>query len=193
MKGQTVFSKWLTLMLLSVTDCSVTYAQALPTVSYSATQIIETVPGPFSNKIYMAANKERQDANLGGAIVSTIIRHDKGVAWLLIPSSKHYQEIDIKTVGLASVHRLLEQGNKIELGYQHLNNTKTKKIAVYTEQETAPSFLWLSEQGILLKAEIPKNLATGRPQATIFLTDVEIGEQDQALFELPKDYTKIKD
>ena len=78
-----------------ITSLTCPTAKSESFAEYSATQIIETVPGPFINKIFMTPKKERQDATLGGTVVTTIIRHDKGVAWLLIPSKKEYNEIDI--------------------------------------------------------------------------------------------------
>ena len=192
MKKSVRLAKWVGIIGVAINTLSIAHAQKKLDISYSATQLIETVPGPFSNKIFISPQKERQDASLGGAIVSTIIRHDKGVAWLLIPSSKQYQEIDIKSVESASVHALLDQQNKLELGREQWHNFLVTKFAIYKANESVPTWLWVSEQGILLKAEIPQNDDIGRPKATILLTDIEIGKQEDHLFELPMGYTKFE-
>lgn len=49
---------------------------------------------------------------LGGKMVSTIIRHDQGVAWLLIPEKKQYEELDIAQVSTASIQPLWQQAAK---------------------------------------------------------------------------------
>jgi hypothetical protein len=160
---------------------------------YSATQTIETVPGPFINKIFMTPQKERQDASLGGTVVTTIIRHDKGVAWLLIPSKKEYNEIDIKTTATASVHPTLQGKNNTELGQETLQGVAVKKFALNSEDGKPSTLVWVSENGIVLKSDIPKNETTGRPKAHIYLKDVLIGKQDASLFELPEGYIKTQD
>ena len=59
----------LVLACLALAPC-VSAGEAL---EYSAVQRIDTVPGPFLNRIYIAGDRERQDASLGGETVTTII------------------------------------------------------------------------------------------------------------------------
>lgn len=160
-------------------------------IEYSAIQTIDTIPGPFINHIYIAANKERQDASLGGTTVSTIIRHDKGVAWLLIPNKKRYQEIDIDTVKDISVQTPFLEAEKTNIGQETIEGIVSQKYAIQTANEDKPTFAWFSAQGIVIKTEIPENSATGRPKATIQLKNINIGTQDASLFELPSDYLPL--
>lgn len=160
-------------------------------VEYSAIQTIDTTPGPFINHIYIAANKQRQDANLGGTTVSTIIRHDKGVAWLLMPKQKLYQQIDIHTVKDISVQSSFLNAEKNKLGTEMIDGTFTTKYAIKTDNDEKPTFAWFSTQGIIVKTEIPENPDTGRPPAIIQLKNINIGTQDASLFELPSDYLPL--
>ena len=127
---------------ICITSITCTYAQSESFAEYSATQTIETVPGPFVNKIFMTPNKERQDASLGGTVVTTIIRHDKGVAWLLIPSKKEYNEIDITTTAAASVHPTLQGKSNTELGQETLEGAVVKKFALNNEDGQPSTFVW---------------------------------------------------
>lgn len=162
-------------------------------IEYSAIQTIDTTPGPFINHIYIAANKQRQDANLGGTTVSTIIRHDKGVAWLLMPKQKMYQEIDIHTVKDISVQTQFLNAKKTQLlGTEKIDGILTTKYAMKADNDEKPIFAWFSTQGIIVKAEIPENPETGRPKASIQLKNIKIGSQDASLFELPNDYLPLK-
>ena len=178
---------------ICITSITCTYAQSESFAEYSATQIIETVPGPFINKIFMTPKKERQDATLGGTVVTTIIRHDKGVAWLLIPSKKEYNEIDITTAVSASIHPTLNNQHQTELGQEKLEGILTKKLAIHSTDGQPSALAWVSENGIILKYETPQNENTGRPKAHIFLNDVLIDKQDASLFELPEGYIKTQD
>lgn len=160
-------------------------------IEYSAIQTIDTTPGPFINHIYIAANKQRQDASLGGTTVSTIIRHDKGVAWLLMPKQKMYQQIDIHTVKDISVQTPFLEAEKTKIGQETIDGTLTTKYAMKADNDEKPTFAWFSAQGIIVKTEIPENSATGRPQAIIQLKNINIGTQDASLFELPNDYLPL--
>lgn len=161
-------------------------------IEYSAIQTIDTTPGPFINHIYIAANKERQDASLGGTTVSTIIRHDKGVAWLLIAKKKMYQTIDINTVKDISVQTQFLNTKKTNIGQEKIDDIVTQKHAITTNNDEKPTTIWVTHDGITVKAEIPANAETGRPKATIQLKNIKIGTQDPSLFELPSDYLPLK-
>ena len=178
------------LTLLASLLCTGMLAYAAP--EYSAIQRIDTVPGPFLNHIYIANGKERQDASLGGQTVTTIIRQDQGVAWLLIPSKKQYQVIDIQAAKTASVQALFHHQAKTEIGTETIDGLATKKYALTTDDGSQPTIIWLADNGIVVKADIPANPQNGSPQATVRLTDIQLGTQNPALFDLPAGYVKTE-
>lgn len=159
-------------------------------LEYSAVQHIETVPGPFLNRIYIAHDKERQDASLGGETVTTIIRRDKGVAWLLMPRQRQYEEIEVGAASVVSLPGLLEPSSGTELGWERLDGQEVSKVAIPLDEGRQLAHAWLSPQGLVLKAEIPADERSGRPRAVIRLEQVKLGRQDAALFELPEGYRK---
>lgn len=159
-------------------------------LAYSAVQHIETVPGPFLNRIYIAGDRERQDASLGGETVTTIIRRDKGVAWLLIPKHKQYEEMEAGTASVASLPGMLDPRQGREQGQERLDGQMVSKIAIPMDAGQQVAYAWVSPQGLVLKAEIPSDEQSGRPAAIIRLQDIQFGKQDARLFELPEGYRK---
>jgi hypothetical protein len=160
-----------------------------PLLSYSAVQHIDTVPGPFVNKIYVSGDKERQDASLGGKVVTTIIRRDKGVAWLLIPSSKQYQEVELDATQLASIQAQFPDANKRLLSKEKLNARHTQKYAYSNADGSELGFAWVTN-GVVVKSEIFEDLENGKPKATIRLKNLQFGKQQASLFEIPSGYLK---
>lgn len=159
------------LLAAPVFSCLVSACAMLPEAGtasrvpdYSAVQVIETTPGPFVNRIHVTHDRERQDASLGGGVVTTIIRRDKGVAWLLIPAKRQYEEIPLAAGTVPSVHTGV--------------------------QGAAVTRRWVSAEGIVLRTEIAAATDAGTPGAVIRLEDLRIEPQDPALFELPAGYTK---
>jgi len=174
----------LVLACLALAPC-VSAGEAL---EYSAVQRIETVPGPFLNRIYIACDRERQDASLGGETVTTIIRRDKGVAWLLIPRQKLYEEIEAGAASVASLPGQLDPSQGTTLGEERLDGQPVHKVAIPMDAGRQFAHVWLSSEGLVLKTEIPADEQSGRPGSVIQLQNVQFGKQDAKLFELPEGY-----
>ena len=174
----------LVLACLALAPC-VSAGEAL---EYSAVQRIDTVPGPFLNRIYIAGDRERQDASLGGETVTTIIRRDKGVAWLLIPRHKLYEEIEAGAASVASLPGQLDLSQGTTLGEERLDGQPVSKVAIPMDAGRQVAHAWLSPEGLVLKAEIPADEQSGRPGSVIQLQNVQFGKQDAKLFELPEGY-----
>lgn len=168
--------------------CWATSVSAGEALEYSAVQRIETVPGPFLNRIYIAGDRERQDASLGGQTVTTIIRRDKGVAWLLIPGQKLYEEVDVASASVTSLPGQLDPQRGTRLGEERLDGQPVSKIAIPMDTGRQVAHAWLSPEGLVLKAEIPADEQSGRPGSVIQLQAVQFGKQDAELFELPEGY-----
>lgn len=159
-------------------------------VSYSANQIIDTTPGPFFSKIYVSGDKERQDASMGGGVVTTIIRRDKGVAWLLIPSQKQYQEVTLDEADFASIQPRFSALKKRLVGKESLDGQHTLKNIYSDASGREVAVAWVTDNGVVLKSEIFEDILNGKPKATVSLEHLQFGKQEQSLFEIPTDYSK---
>lgn len=161
-----------------------------PVVDYSAVQVIDTNPGPFENRIYVSADRERQDASLGGGVVTTIIRRDKGVAWLLIPGKKTYEEIPLDATASASVQARFSGLQKKVISRQRVDGWLATQFACYDSRGRYVADLWMTDEGVALKSEFFEDRLAGQPKAVVSLRQVRIEPQDPSLFELPAGYVK---
>lgn len=160
--------------------------------AYTAVQLIDTTPGPFRNWLYVDGERERQDASLGGGTVTTIIRRDRGVAWLLIPAKRQYEEVPLDEAGPASVEARFAGLERRALGSVLLDGgIRAEHYAWHAEDGHLVAWSWVSADGITRRAEWLADPATGAPAAVIRLEDVRLGPQDPALFELPAGYTPL--
>jgi hypothetical protein len=164
---------------------------AQPFVAYSALQVIDTVPGPFENRIYVAADRERQDASLGGGVVTTIIRRDKGVAWLLVPGKKAYEEVALDAAASASVQARFAGLQKKVVSRQRLDGLLATQFACYDSNGRYVADLWMTDNGIALKSEFFEDPLAGQPRAVVSLKQLRIEPQDASLFELPAGYHAV--
>ena len=160
-------------------------------VAYSALQVIDTTPGPFQGRIYVSGDRERQDALLGGGLVTTIIRRDRGVAWLLIPGRLQYEEIALEGADIASVQARCADLQRRPVGQEQLHGVVTEKFACYDANGREAALVWESVEGIPLRSEVLADPVGGKPAAVIRLEQLRIAPQDSTLFELPPGYRKV--
>lgn len=165
-------------------------AKSTGAVAYSAEQFIDTTPGPFRNRVYVAADRERQDATLGGGTVTTIIRRDLGVAWLLIPGRQEYEELALDAAAPASVEARFAGLERRRVGAAMVDGLPASHYAWHTADGRLVAWSWVTADGITRRAELLADRATGAPAAVIRLQDVRIAPQPPALFELPPDYKR---
>lgn len=185
----TIWAALFSALIASVCAANPYYIPA-PQVEFSATQTIDSVPGPFISKIYSSGKKERQEARLGGKDVVTIIRHDKGVAWLLIPSQKRYQELNINDIQAISIQNPLTNKKAVKVGQESVDNRDAIIYKVQLENIDEPAYVWVSKEGITLKANIPEDKSKGLPKTMFKLDNIQVRQQEKSLFELPGNYQK---
>lgn len=158
--------------------------------AYSAEQLIESTPGPFRNRVYVDGDRERQDASLGGGVVTTLIRRDRGVAWMLYPGRQEYEEVALEAAAPASVEARFAGLARQRLGEAVLEGEAVVHYAWQAADGRVVAWSWVAADGITRRAEWPADPATGAPPAVLRLQDVRPGPQDPALFELPPGYRR---
>ncbi|HJX19053.1 MAG TPA: DUF4412 domain-containing protein [Acidiferrobacterales bacterium] len=168
---------------------------AQPQVEYSADSILETAEFSMKGRVYFTPTRERREMVMGsgGDKMLTITRHDKKVAWTLMPSEKMYMETNIaKTKSKDDL-----SGYKIEqtvVGPETVNGvntTKSKIIMTGPKGEKMGGFMWTTKENIVVKMDA---IAIDKKQKHRFkseLTNLKVGKQDPKLFEVPAGYEKM--
>lgn len=160
---------------------------------YSADTIMETAQGKMKGHIYSAPGKERREMNQSGQKMITIMRQDKKVVWMLMPDQKMYMESPIDT------RRQPENlnGYKIEqtpMGTETINGVSTTKgKVIMTDSKGAKmgGFMWTTAEGIVVKTDVIAMDKGSKMRMKMDLTNLKVGHQDPALFEIPADYTRM--
>lgn len=185
----------LTAAVLSMVGAAQAAGPSPSRVEHSADTVIETAEVSMKGRIYYTPTRERREMVMGsgGDKMITITRHDKKVAWTLMPAEKMYMEMSIsqaKTPGDPSQFKV----EQTVVGPETVNGvstTKGKIIMTGPKGEKMGGFMWTTKDNIVVKMDA---IAVDKKQKHRFkteLTNLKIGKQDPNLFEVPAGYEKM--
>jgi hypothetical protein len=164
----------------------------VPTVEYSADKTTESDAGTFTGKVNVAKDKERAEMQMQGMSSVTINRRDKQVSWMLMPAQKMYME---NALGQAR-----QQGPPSgppddvtisEVGKETLDGVETTKYKLLMKDGGAGGFMWFTKDGITMKMDLLQKEGGKKTRMTMTLSNLKIGPQDPAVFEIPAGYNKM--
>ncbi len=158
------------------------------TAQYSALETISTPRGEMEARVFVAPGMKRME--LQGA--TQILRFDKGVMWVLMPEQRMYMEKPISAApGGSADLKYLERKKLGKETIKGMSTVKYKTVAEDQEGNRFTGFSWLTADGILVKNDM-KTTGGGRSMTVqTELSDLKIGKQSPALFELPEGYQKF--
>ncbi len=167
-----------------------------PRVEYSADTVMETAEVSMKGHINYAPKRERREMVMdGGDKMIMIMRLDKKMAWTLMPSEKMYMEMSLdKASSQAKDDTSKYKIEQTVIGPEMLNGlntTKSKIIMTGPKGEKMGGFMWATKDNIMVKMDA---IAIDKKEKMRFkteLTNLKIGKQDPALFEIPRGYTKM--
>jgi hypothetical protein len=166
-----------------------------PKVEYSADSVIETAEVSMKGRVHYAPTRERREMVMGrgGDKMITITRHDKKVAWTLMPAEKMYMETSIaksKSKDDLSSYKI-EQTVVGPDTVNGVSTTKSKIIMTGPKDEKMGGFMWTTKENIVVKMDA---IAIDKKQKHRYkteLTNLKVGKQDPKLFEVPAGYEKM--
>jgi len=162
-------------------------------VDYSANYFMETAEMTMQGKVYSSPGMERREFDQEGDKMTTIIRHDKKLAWTLMPGEKAYMENKLDNSGRdgdISAYKM----QKTDAGTETVNGVKTTKAKVIM---TGPNgvklggFIWTSKEGITVKVDAIAVDKNSKDRFKFELKNLKVAKQDKALFSIPAGYTKM--
>ncbi|MDK2743661.1 MAG: DUF4412 domain-containing protein [Nitrospira sp. BO4] len=166
-----------------------------PKVEFSADSLIQTETGAMQQKIFVTPTKERKEMLTGAGDGGVqIFRFDTKVMWILMPSEKMYMEHSM-------TGRQTQRDDPAQWTYEDtvvgdetlngVNVTKYKTIATSTDGKKYGGFSWRTKEGINLKQDLLYKEGNDKKRMLIELSNLKIGKQDPALFEIPDGFTKF--
>lgn len=184
--------------LLGIVSLAMFNASALgaslpvPTVEYSADRQVESEKGTMTQKVYHAPGKERSDIQMGGMQSAMILRQDKKVGWMLMPAQKMYMEMDFaqarERMGPTSPG---ESPQITVVGNETIEGLATTKYKLVTADKKYAGFMWFTDDGIAIKMDLLSRDPSKKSRITMTLKNLQVGDQDDALFEIPAGYSKV--
>jgi hypothetical protein len=153
---------------------------------FSADLSITTPQGAIvTGKVFVKESKKRNELTMLGRPAVTILRQDKKLTWVLLPT-KAYRELPLQ---FDPLHPGSDSPYETkELGTEKANGYDCKKILwTFKDPEKGSVLQWWSPE---LKTAV-RYQAKNKGGATVNTTDyknIKLGPQDNSLFELPEGY-----
>jgi hypothetical protein len=160
----------------------------VPTVDYSADRIVESEAGTFNGKVYFTKDKERMETNAQGMQSVMILRRDQRLGWMLVPAQRMYQKVDLARAQQQSGSQSADTVTIEQVGADTIEGHDATKYKMLMKDGSGGGFIWITQDGIPVKMDFLGKSGRDKTRMTVTLTNLTIGPQDPALFELPGDY-----
>jgi len=155
---------------------------------FSATMMVKDGPKVFPGKIYVSDGKMRQEFIDERGQTVTIVRPDKKVVWVLIPPTRNYLEMPLKTELPGQFIQIPANAqHKRPLGHDYLNGYETDKyqITVPSGRLCEIQIYWVAK-----KLGLPIKMECRERRFSLEYQNIKEGKQADRLFEPPPGYLK---
>jgi len=181
------------------------YAQEMPRpqVGYTGVRTIQTGAGSYETTVYYEDSKERSEMNYGGQSMVSIMRHDMGMLWMLMPGGLYMEQpldFSAPTMGPGQPPRAptVAEGSVVSEftaeGQEEINGFETTRYRMKAENadgSVVAGQIWLTEQNIPIQIRMLVESGAETGDVVISLRDLTIGDQPDNLFEIPAGYQKM--
>jgi hypothetical protein len=181
---------WLCLCTFASQSAPVTQLPT-PTVAYSADRTMVTEAGTFTGKVHSSFGMERAEMTAGGMSSVMILRPDRNLAWMLMPTQRMYQEMEFAKARRQSGAGPTADVTITEAGSDLVEGQATTKYKLLMKDGSAGGFMWFTADGVAIKMDLLSKEGGRTSRMTVTLSNLEVGDQDAALFELPGDYSAM--
>jgi hypothetical protein len=163
----------------------------VPTVAYCADRVIVSVAGTFNGRVCAADGRERTEMSFNGMSSVMIVRPDLKLGWMLMPTQKMYQEMELAKARQQSGGAPADDVKITEVGAEDVEGVAATKYKVLLKDGSAGGFMWFTAQGIPVKMDLLQKSGGKSERMTMTLKNLQVGPQDAATFEVPAGYAKM--
>lgn len=164
-----------------------------PNASFSGTRHMESKEGQVDMFIRQAPQKMRMEMTMAGRTMTVITREDLGVNYMLMPQMNMFKEVKVDEMMAGGANLSFSDVSKV--GREAVSGYDCNKYrAKFTDAKggRAGGYYWVSDDGILMKIDmIYQSRGQKGERMVLTMRDLEIGQQDPALFDVPGNYSKI--
>jgi len=163
---------------------------------YSAATAIQTPKGVQRGRVWRTPTALRHEMTDDPRVNTLIARLDRKVAWLLVPEQKLAIELGLENFGLPTELLTGAGVKQTPVGQETIAGQRTTKVHV--ERPAGQSGngrfegdVWTTVEGIIMKI-VGNGENQGRAgHVNVSFSDVKVGRQDPALFDLPAGYRRL--
>jgi hypothetical protein len=161
-------------------------------VPFSADRTLTVDGRTFQGRLYHMPGKQRHEQMLEGMQQVVLLRADRGEGWLVLPSLHSYVEFRFPQA-IAELSDPSLRGTPV--GQETVSGMRTTKYRVeHTARDgtSVDGWMWVTREGIVMKLDGVARPRHGKPTPfTMQLSNVRIGPQNAALFDLPQGFVKL--
>jgi hypothetical protein len=169
-------------LIVAVIFCQSSFASV--TQQFSADMITRSGNKTENCKVYVSDKKMRND--VAGNIM--ILRLDKNVMWVIMPSDKMCMEQSLNTKMVPRITKAIEgEVERVSLGKEMVDGAQAEKFKVTYQgpNQQENMYQWLTDSGFPIKMEAVDG-SWGVEYKNVFF-----GPQADSLFEIPDGFQKI--
>lgn len=151
---------------------------------FSADMVSRSSQGTMNAKLFVSGDKSRMET----AESIIIVRNDKKVSWIIMPSEKMYMEQPINmSRGPKASKKFDGEVERTSLGLETVDGQPAEKFkVVYMEGNSRVTvYQWLRD------GQIPVKVEAEHGSWSMEYKNISTGTQSADLFEVPSDYTKM--
>jgi hypothetical protein len=162
-------------------------------VAFSADREITVDDRTYPGKVYARPGLQRHEQELGGIPQVIILKRDGARGWLVLPGMHSYVEFYFPR----ALDELSDPSlRNVAVGKETVSGLRTTKYRIeHTARDgtSVDGYIWVSDQGIIVKADGAYTAAKGgkRTPVKLLLSNIRVAPQDEALFEVPQNFMKL--
>lgn len=162
-------------------------------VAFSADRTLTIDDRTYPGRVYARPGLQRHEQELGGIEQVIILQRNGAHGWLVLPGMHSYVEFYFPR----ALDELSDPSlRSVAVGKDTVSGLRTTKYRIeHTARDgtSVDGYVWVSDQGIIVKADGYYTAAKGgrRTPVKLLLSNIRIGAQDQALFDVPQNFVKL--
>lgn len=153
-----------------------------PQTAYSAMRVVEVSGMTINGKVYYDHGKERWEMTMQGMRQVSLLLPEQEKMMMYMPDMNIAMEMAAGDIADYGIGEIYDEGIEAEeLGKETVEGEATTRYRIDRPQDGATIFVWITRDGIPIKAEG----ASAEGKFSMLLTELVRGPQDAALFRLP--------
>ena len=163
-----------------------------PRVAYSAEQVYRLGDRQMLVKEFHVPGMTRISRTLNGVEQVVICRHDRGVAYVVIPALRMYTKVPMESAGVlpagfAATASLPEASASDRIGGETAHRYDIGRKA--DDPSAVFGSIWLNQHGLIVKTVA--EASNGKPEMVMELRNIRYEAPDRELFEVPAGYMHL--